>query len=78
MSKTFKGRPILSGNTQGEALGVVLGEERIEGPDLLDETAITRSGRFGDDDAIVRTLLGAATGQSDLQRHVVFQFFSFA
>jgi hypothetical protein len=34
---------------------------------MLDEAAVAREARFGNDDTIVRALLGAAAGQPDLQ-----------
>ena len=49
--------------------GVVLLEHRIEGADLLDVAAVARRGRVGDDDVIVRALLGAAARQADLNGH---------
>jgi len=48
---------------------VVLGLQRIEGADPLDEAAVARHARVGDDDAIERPLLGAAAGETDFQGH---------
>ena len=37
--------------------------------DFLDELAIARSARIGDDDAVVRALLRAVTGQANFDCH---------
>ena len=55
---------------QLDALRAVLGEERIIGADLLDEAAVARGAAVGDDDAVIRTLLGAATGQTNCNCHI--------
>ena len=48
------------------------GLQRIEGAELLDEAAVARQARVGDDNAVERTLLGAAARQTNFQRHVFF------
>ena len=40
--------------------------QRVVTTDLLDVTAVTRHAAVGDDDAVVRTLLGTVTGQANL------------
>ena len=50
-------------------LGAVMGQHGIVDPHLLDEAAVARHARFGDDDAVVGALLGPAAGQANLQRH---------
>ena len=58
---------------QGDArLGAVLGQHRVVGADLLDELAVARRVRVGDDDVVVGALLGAAAGQTDLQHFGLF------
>src|SRR5579862_4784525 len=52
-----------------EPIGGILCFERIEGADLLDETAVARHARIGDDDAIERPLFSAATRETNFQRH---------
>ena len=44
---------------QHDAIGVVLAEQRIVAADALDEAAVTRAARIGDDDAVIRPLLSA-------------------
>ena len=50
-----------------DAIGVVLLEQRVVGPDLLDEAAVAGRVAVGDDDRVVGALLSAATGETDLQ-----------
>src|SRR3546814_11848916 len=50
---------------QRHALGIVLGEQRIIGADLLDEAAIARGAAVRHDDAVIGTLLGATARQTD-------------
>jgi AcrR family transcriptional regulator len=45
----------------------VLGQERVVGADLLDEAAVAGRVAVSDDDRVVGALLGAATGETDLQ-----------
>ena len=52
-----------------DALRVVLRQDRIPGADDLDEAAVAREARVGDDDAIERALLGAGAGETDFQGH---------
>src|SRR5450830_189231 len=53
---------------QGDARGgAVLGQHRVVAADLLDELAVARRVRVGDDDVVVGALLGAAAGQTNLQ-----------
>ena len=47
--------------------GVVLLQQRIIGADLFDEAAVAGRVAVGDDDRIVGALLGAATGETDLE-----------
>jgi hypothetical protein len=54
-----------------DALLVVLGEQRIIGADLLDEAAVARRARIGDDDTVIGTLLGATARQADRYGHVL-------
>ena len=49
------------------AVGIVLLQERVIGADLLDETAVAGRMAVGHHDRVVGALLGAATGQTDLQ-----------
>src|SRR3954454_17681876 len=48
-----------------EARLVVLGQQRIEMAETLDEAAVAGKARVGDDDVIDRTLLGACAGEAD-------------
>ena len=63
---------------EDDALLVVFRQQRIVGADLLDEAAVAGIARVGNDDAVVRTLFRAATGEPDFQGHVLslsgFQF----
>src|SRR6185312_5883083 len=52
---------------QHDAIRVVLLEQRIVGADLLDEAAVAGRVAVGHDDRVVGALLGAATGETDLQ-----------
>ena len=52
-----------------DAVGVILGEERVVRTDLLDEGAVGRAGRLGADVALNRALLGGATGETDGHGH---------
>src|SRR5882672_6919927 len=54
-----------------EALGVALVDHRVVGPDLLDEAAVARAARVGDDNRIEGALLRPAAGQPDLESHGV-------
>src|SRR5690606_13014555 len=52
--------PVLGAlGVQNNALFVVLGEQRVEGADLLDEAAVARRTGVSDDDLVERALLGA-------------------
>src|SRR5690606_37632669 len=65
--------PVLGAlGVQNNALLVVLGEQRIEGADLLDEAAVARRTGVSNDDLVERALLGATTGQADLEGHSFF------
>src|SRR5579859_1525016 len=55
---------------QHQALRMILLDHRVVGADPLDETAVARAARVGDDDAVERPLLGAAARQPDLEAHV--------
>src|ERR1700676_2878405 len=48
-----------------QPFGVVLGQQRIEMAETLDEAAVTRKPRVGNDDVIDRTLLGACASEAD-------------
>src|SRR3954453_3131509 len=48
-----------------EARLVVLRQQRIEMTETLDEAAVARKARVGDDDMIDRTLLGAGAREAD-------------
>src|SRR6202030_2750948 len=52
---------------QDDAVGVILLQQRVVGAHLFDEAAVARRMAVGDDDRIVGALLGAATGETDLQ-----------
>src|SRR3546814_5805694 len=54
-----------------DALLVVLGEKRVVIADPLDEAAVARAARIGDDDAVIGTLLGAAARQTNAECHCV-------
>jgi hypothetical protein len=51
------------------ALLAVLGQQRVVGAELLDEAAVARHAGVGGHDAVEGPLLGAATGESDLDGH---------
>ena len=59
---------------------VVLRQHRVVGAQHLDEAAVARAARIGDDDAVERALLGAAARQTNSHAHAVgpFLFFSCA
>src|SRR5882724_920851 len=48
-----------------QPLGVVLGQQRIEMAEPLDEAAVARKPRVSDDDVIDRALLGACASEAD-------------
>ena len=54
---------------QTHAVGVVLGQQRVVGADLLEVLAVTRGAAVGDDDLVVGALLGTATRQPQGNRH---------
>src|SRR5690606_14518488 len=62
-------------HVEHDALGA-LGQQRVVGADLLDEAAVARRARVGDDDAVERALLGARAGHADLQGHAISPFSS--
>src|SRR6478672_5899083 len=51
------------------ALGRILCQERIVGADLLDEAAITSVAAVGDNDPVIRALLGAAARKTNCNCH---------
>src|SRR5665213_1077640 len=57
-----------------EALGLVLGHQRIEMAEPLDEAAVARRATVGDDDMIDRPLLGAGAGETNDERHLLSSF----
>src|SRR5690606_32327402 len=65
-------------NPMLDAVGVelhafsVLGQHRVPCANGFDEAAVTRAADVGNDDVVVRTLLGASAGQTNLQRHFFF------
>ena len=52
-----------------DAVGVVLGQQRIVRADLLDVAPVARRGGFGHDDVVVGPLLGAPTREADFHGH---------
>src|SRR5690606_25756037 len=54
---------------QRHPLGGIVREERVVGPDLLDEAAIAGSPLIGHNDAVKGPFLGAAARQPDLHCH---------
>src|SRR5882672_6784345 len=52
-----------------DALLRILRQHRIIGAELLDEAAVARVARIGDDDAKLRALLGADASQADGESH---------
>src|SRR5436189_541035 len=56
------------------ALFAVLGQQRIVAADALDELAVARIARIGDDDLVIRPLLRAAPGKPDCNCHFTFPF----
>src|ERR1019366_459532 len=59
-----------------EPLGLFLRQQRIEIAEPLDEAAVARRARVGDDDVIDRPLLGSGAGHADDERH--FRFLSYS
>jgi len=57
-----------------DAVRIILGEQRVVRTDLLDEGAVARRPRIGDDDAIIGALLGAAPGETDGNGHRILPF----
>ena len=55
-----------------ESILGVLGDQRIEIAEPLDEAAVARRARVGNDDMIERTLLCARAGETDDERHLQF------
>ena len=67
------GDPGLGGiQVQLDAVGMIRRQQRIVEADLLDEAAVARIAAVGDDDVLVRTLLGAATGKTNAKSHCIF------
>ena len=56
------------------ALGRILRQQRVVGAELLDEAAVARRAAVGDDDAVIRALLGAAAGQANCKSHLSISF----
>src|SRR3546814_127208 len=56
---------------QLDAVGMVGRQHRVVAAEPLDEAAVARRGRLGDDDPIKRALLRAAAGEANLQGHVL-------
>ena len=50
-----------------EAFRVILGNHRVVGADTLNEAAITRTARIGNNDTVVRAFFCPTAGQSDFQ-----------
>ena len=48
-----------------DALGIVLGEQRIVAADAFDEAAIARAARIGDNDFVIGTLFRAAASETN-------------
>src|ERR1051326_5594346 len=57
-----------------KALGLFLRQQRIEIAESLDEAAVARRTRVGDDDVIDRPLLGAGAGHANDERHFSSSF----
>src|SRR5205085_6491000 len=57
-----------------DALVVILGEQRVVGPDLLQVLAVARRAAVGHHDAVIRTLLVAPTRKPDCYCHVTSPF----
>src|SRR4051794_13274842 len=57
-----------------EAVGGIPSLQRIERAETLDEAAVARHARVGDDDAVEWTLFGAAAGESDFEGHWFVSF----
>jgi hypothetical protein len=57
-----------------QALCVVARQQRVVGAQLLDEAAVARAARVGDDDVEERTLLGAVTGHADCDHSLKSSF----
>src|SRR6185295_16737075 len=65
--------PVLDAlGVEHDALGIVLGQDRIPRADDLDEAAVARVTRVGDHDAVERALLGAGAGEAKFQGHPWF------
>src|SRR5215510_8511947 len=56
-----------------DALGMLARQQRVVGAELLDEAAIARAARIGDDDVEERPLLGAVTGHTNSKHSVSFE-----
>ena len=54
---------------QQQPVGMLVRQHRVVAAQLLDEAAVTRAAAVGDDDVVVRALLGASAGEADLQTH---------
>jgi hypothetical protein len=54
-----------------QMLFVILGDARVIGAELLNEAAVARRAGVRHHELVVGLLLGADTGESDLQRHDV-------
>ncbi|EGE57288.1 hypothetical protein RHECNPAF_4460060 [Rhizobium etli CNPAF512] len=65
--------PVLDAlGVQLNALLVVLGEHRVPGTEVFEEAAVTRAARIGENDVVVRALLGATAGETNFQCHVLY------
>ena len=54
------------------ALGRILRQQRVIGPDLLDKAAITRVAAVRHNNPVIRPFLGAGTGQTNCNCHYKF------
>ena len=54
------------------ALGRILRQQRVIGPDLLDKAAITRVAAVRHNNPVIGPLLGAGTGQTNCNCHYNF------
>ena len=64
------GDPFLDAvGVQLDALIIVLGQHRVPRADLFQEAAVARGAGVGNDDLVVGTLLGTATGETNLEGH---------
>ena len=54
-----------------ETLALILGQQRVEKSEPLDEAAVARRTAVRNDDVVDRPFLGPGAGETDLQRHLI-------